>query len=171
MNDETPFKEPHRRIPPAIIHEVREHLKEMIEAGAIKPSTSQYSSNVVIVIKKDGTIRFSEDFRKSNNKTIKDAYAIPGVDGTVHLLAGAKYFTKLDLRSGYWQVEIKDEDKKKTAFRVGTMGFYEFNRMPFGLCKAPATFQRMMEHCMGEVNLRDCFGLTGYYRKFIKNYA
>ncbi|MCG7878320.1 MAG: hypothetical protein JAY78_18545, partial [Candidatus Thiodiazotropha taylori] len=156
LSDEVPFKEPHRRIPPAIFHEVREHLKEMIEAGAIRPSTSPYSSNVVIVRKKDGTIRFCVDFRKLNNKTIKDAYAIPRVDDTLHLLAGAKYFTKLDLRSGYWQVEIKEVDKMKTAFQVGTMGFYEFNRMPFGLCNAPATFQRLMEHCMGEVNLRDC---------------
>ena len=156
LKDEKPFKEPHRRIPPAIFQEVREHLKEMMEAGAIRPSTSPYSSNVVIVRKKDGTIRFCVDFRKLNSKTITDASAIPRVEDTLHLLAGAKYFTKLDLRSGYWQVEIKEEDKEKTAFQVGTMGFYEFNRMPFGLCNAPATFQRLMERCMGEINLRDC---------------
>ncbi|MCG8110256.1 MAG: reverse transcriptase family protein, partial [Candidatus Thiodiazotropha taylori] len=155
LSDEVPFKEPHRRIPPAIFHEVREHLKEMIEAGAIRPSTSPYSSNVVIVRKKDGTIRFCVDFRKLNNRTIKDAYAIPRVEETLHLLAGTKYFTKLDLRSGYWQVELREQDKPKTAFQVGTMGFYEFNRMPFGLCNAPATFQRLMERCMGELNLRD----------------
>ena len=156
LKDETPFKEPHRRIPPAIFQEVREHLKEMLEAGAIKPSASPYSSNVVIVRKKDGSIRFCVDFRKLNSRTNTDAYAIPRVDDTLHLLSGAKYFTKLDLRSGYWQVEIKEEDKEKTAFQVGTMGFYEFNRMPFGLCNAPATFQRLMERCMSELNLRDC---------------
>ena len=96
------------------------------------------------------------DFRKLNSKTKTDAYAIPRVDHTLHLLSGAKYFTKLDLRSGYWQVEIKEDDKEKTAFQVGTMGVYEVNRMPFGLCNAPATFQKLMEHCMGELNLRDC---------------
>ena len=156
LTDDEPFKEPARRIPPALFEEVKEHLKEMMAAGAIRPSHSPYSSNVVIVRKKDGTIRFCVDFRKLNSKTVPDAYAIPRVEDSLHLLAGAKYFTKLDLRSGYWQVEIKDEDKNKTAFQVGGLGFYEFNRMPFGLCNAPATFQRLMERCMGELNLRDC---------------
>ena len=156
LTDDQPFKEPHRRIPPALFQEVREHLREMLEAGAIRPSESPYSSNVVIVRKKDGSIRFCVDFRKLNNKTIKDAYALPRVEDTLHLLAGARYFTKLDLRSGYWQVEIDELDKHKTAFQVGTLGFFEFHRMPFGLCNAPATFQRLMERCMGEMNLRDC---------------
>ena len=156
LENEQPFKEPYRRIPPALIQEVREHLKEMLEAGAIRSSNSPFSSNVVIVRKKDGSIRFCIDYRKLNLRTIKDAYAIPRIDDTLHLLAGAKYFTKLDLKSGYWQVELKEEDKPKTAFQVGPLGFYECNRMPFGLCNAPATFQRLMERCMGELNLRDC---------------
>ena len=156
LTDNEPFKEPARRIPPALFQEVKEHLKEMMAAGAIRPSHSPYSSNVVIVRKKDGTIRFCVDFRKLNSKTVTDAYAIPRVEDSLHLLAGARYFSKLDLRSGYWQVEIKEEDKNKTAFQVGGLGFYEFNRMPFGLCNAPASFQRLMERCMGELNLRDC---------------
>ena len=156
LKDSEPIKEPVRRIPPALYEEVKEHLKEMIAAGAIRSSHSPYSSNVVLVRKKDGSIRFCVDFRKLNRKTVTDAYAIPRVEDTLHLLAGAKYFSKLDLRSGYWQVEIKEEDKHKTAFQVGGLGFYEFNRMPFGLCNAPESFQRLMERCMGELNLRDC---------------
>ena len=128
----------------------------MIEAGAIKESKSPYSSNAVIVRKKDGSIRFCVDFRKLNNKTIKDAHAIPRVEESLHILAGSKYFSKLDLRSGYWQVEIEEKDKSKTVFQV-SLGFYEFNRMPFGLCNAPVTFNRLIERCLGDLNL--CFGL------------
>lgn len=92
--DNEPIKEPARRIPPALFQIVKEHLQEMMEAGAIRPSHSPYSTNVVIVRKKDGSFRFCVDFRKLNNKTIKDAYGIPRIEDSLHLLAGSKYFSK-----------------------------------------------------------------------------
>ena len=156
LSDNTPFKEPYRRIPPAMYEEVRQHLKEMLEADAIRPSESPYSSNVVLVRKKDGSLRFCIDFRKLNARTIRDAYSLPRIDDTIDTLIGAKYFSKLDLRSGYWQVEMEEADKEKTAFTVGSLGFFECNRMAFGLTNAPATFQRLMERCMGELNLKEC---------------
>ena len=101
------------------MEEVREHLKEMLEIGAIRESTSPFSSNVVIVRKKYGAIRFCIDYRKLNQRTVKDAYPIPRRDDTLHSLAGSKYFPTLDRRSEYWQVELKEEDKPKTALQVG----------------------------------------------------
>ncbi|MCG8033830.1 MAG: DDE-type integrase/transposase/recombinase [Candidatus Thiodiazotropha taylori] len=156
LTDNTPFKDPYRRIPPAMYEEVKQHLKDMLEADAIRPSESPFSSNVVLVRKKDGSLRFCIDFRKLNSRTIRDAYTLPRIDDTIDTLMGAKFFSKLDLRSGYWQVEMEEEDKKKTAFSVGSLGFYECNRMAFGLTNAPATFQRLMERCMGELNLKEC---------------
>ena len=156
LSDDHPFKEPFRKIPPALVEEVREHLKEMLQAGVIRESTSPFSSNVVIVRKKEGTICFCIDYRKLNQRTEKDAYPIPRIDDTLHLLAVSKYFTTLDLKSRYRQVDLKETDKAKTAFQVGSLGFYECNRMPFRLCNALATFQRLMERCMGDLNLRDC---------------
>ena len=136
--------------------EVREHVKEMLDVGVIRPCQSPYSSNIVLVRKKDGSLRFCIDYRKLNSRTVKDAYNLPRIDDTIDRLVGSNFFTKLDLTSSYWQVEIEEKDKEKTAFSVSGVGHYECNRMGFGLTNAPATFQRIMERCMGELNLRDC---------------
>lgn len=156
LQDEIPFKQRHRRIPPSQYDEVRQHLKDMLDSGVIRESHSPYSSPVVLVRKKDGSLRFCIDFRKLNSKTVKDAYALPRMEEALETMAGCSWFSTLDLKSGYWQIEIDEADKAKTAFTVGPLGFFECNRMAFGLTNAPATFQRLMEHCMADLNFNKC---------------
>ena len=156
LNDYTPFKERYRRIPPHQYDEVRRHLKEMLEIWAIRKSNSPWVSAVVLVRKKDGSLRFCIDLHKLNVRTIKDAYSLPRIDETLDFLGGSVIFTSLDLKSGYWQVEMDEMSKQLTAFTVGPLGFYECERMPFGLTNAPATFQRLMESCLGDLHLNWC---------------
>ena len=154
LTDYTPFKERYRHIPPHQYEEVKQHLKEMLEIGAISESKSPWASAVVLVRKKDGSLRFCIDLRKLNSRTVKDAYSLPRIDETLDCLNGAQWFTSLDLKSGYWQVELDEESKALTAFTVGPLGFYQCEHMPFGLTNAPATFQRLMESCLGDMHLK-----------------
>ena len=156
VTDDEPFKERFRRIPPNLVEEVRTHLKEMLDAGAIRPSQSPWCNAVVLVRKKDGGLRFCIDFRKLNARTKKDSYPLPRINEALESLAGAAHFSSLDLKSGFWQIRMAEDSKQYTAFTVGNMGFYECERMPFGLCNAPATFQRLMQNCLGELNLTYC---------------
>ncbi|CAM4850973.1 unnamed protein product, partial [Rotaria magnacalcarata] len=106
--------------------------------GIISPSTSPWVSPVILAPKKDGTLRFCVDYRKLNSVTIRDAYPIPRIDDTLDSLQEAKFVSTLNLRSGYWQVEMDKNSREKTAF-VTHKGLFEFNVMPFGLTNAPAT--------------------------------
>ena len=153
LNNYTPFKERYRQILPNLFEEVKNHLKEMIQVGAIRHSNSPWASAVVLVRKKDGSLCFCIDLRRLNARMIRDAYSLPGIDETLDCLSGAIIFTSLDLKSGYWQVEMDVEFKALTTFTVGPLGFYECERMPFRLTNAPATFQHLMESCFGELHL------------------
>ena len=154
LNNHVPFKEKARRIPPHLYDEVRQHLKQMLDLGVIRPSDSPWTSNVVLVRKPNGELRFCIDLRRVNERTISDAYYLPRIDETLDALAGSKFFSTLDLKSGYWQVEMEESAKQYTAFTVGPLGFFECQRMPFGLKNAPATFQRLMQHVLGDLHLR-----------------
>lgn len=157
LTDSQPFRQRYRRIPPSMYAEVREHLQSMHKANVIRESFSPYASPVVLVRKKDGSLRFCIDFRKLNGKTVRDSYALPRIDETLQMMQGAKWFSSLDLKSGYWQLEMAEKDKHKTAFVLPPpLGLWECNRMPFGLCNAPSTFQRAMEKCLGELNHTCC---------------
>ena len=142
--DRVPIKQPLRRIPVSIREEVDKHIDDMLERDVIEPSVSPWAAGVVLAKTKDGTTRFCVDYRKLNDATIKDAYPLPRIDESLDHLSGAQWFSTLDLCSGYWQVELEPEDKAKTAF-VTKRGLFQFNVMPFGLCNAPATFERLME--------------------------
>ena len=156
LDNYTPIKDRYRRIPPHQYEEVRKHLKEILDIGAIRRSNSPWASPVVLVHKKDGSLRFCIDLRKLNAWTVKDAYSLLRIEDALDSLNGACIFTSLDLKSGYWQVELDKESIPLTAFTVGPLGFYECVRMPFGLTNAPATFQKLMESCLGELHLDWC---------------
>jgi transposase InsO family protein len=147
--DDVPVSQPHRIIPPKDFQEVREHIKDLLQKGVIQESCSPYSAPVVIVRKRDGSIRLCIDYRRLNGKTVKDAYPLPRVLDTFDSLQGANFFSTLDLASGYHQIAMDPTDREKTAFTT-PFGLFEFTRMPFGLTGAPATFQRLMNRVMSD---------------------
>jgi hypothetical protein len=120
-------------------------------SGIIEPSSSAWSAPIVLVTKKNGSIRFCIDYRKLNEVSCKDSYSLPRIVDSLDALRGSKWFSCLDLASGYWQVMMDPADKEKTAF-VTSHGFYQFQVMPFGLCNAAATFERLMENVLAGLN-------------------
>ena len=141
------FKERFRQILPTQLDEVHAHLKMMLDAGVIQPSSSPWCNAVVLVRKKDGSLHFCIDFRKLNSLTVKDSHLLPHICETLESLTGATHYSTFDMNSGFWQVPMDEESKQYTAFTLGSMGLYECESMPFGLCNAPLTFQRLMLSC------------------------
>ena len=148
--DARPLHQPARRTSYEQRLVIRKEVQNMLDHGVIQESSSPWSSPVVLIKKKDGTIRFCVDYRRLNNVTKKDVFPLPRIDDTVDRLAGNVIFTTLDLLSGYWQVQVHPRDQEKTAF-VTPDGLYEFTRLPFGMCNAPATFQRLMNKVLGRM--------------------
>ena len=145
-----PFKERFQRIAPPLVDEVHQHIQEMLDGSAIPPSQSPWCNAVVLVRKKDGSLWFCIDFRRLNTQTKKDTYPLPRMQET---MVGAWHFSCMDLKSGFWQVKMAEQSRQNTAFTVGSMGVYEFLRMPYRLCNTPAMFQHLMQNCLGELNL------------------
>ncbi|UYV81232.1 hypothetical protein LAZ67_20000415 [Cordylochernes scorpioides] len=126
---------------------INNQIDKMLKKGIISHSSSPWASPVILVKKKDGTFRFCVDYRNLNSITVKDQYPLPRIDDCFDSLHGSRYFTSLDLCSGYWQVEVEEQDREKTAF-VTPDGLYHFNVLPFGLCNGPATFERLMDNIL-----------------------
>ncbi|CAC5392821.1 Retrovirus-related Pol polyprotein from transposon 297,Retrovirus-related Pol polyprotein from transposon 17.6,Transposon Ty3-I Gag-Pol polyprotein,Transposon Ty3-G Gag-Pol polyprotein,Retrovirus-related Pol polyprotein from transposon 412 [Mytilus coruscus] len=129
----------------------------MASSGIIEPSSSAWCSPVVMVTKKkDQSIRFCIDFRKNNVKTEKDCQPIPRIEDTLDTLSGSKWFSTLDMRSGYWQCGLDEKDREKTAFAIPGSGLWQFKVLCFGLCGAPATFERLVEKIFSGLTWRIC---------------
>ena len=149
LKDDIPVSQPYRRIPPTQYEEVKEHIKKLLRKGIIKESMSPYASPIVLVRKKDQSLRLCVDYRHLNAKTVRDAYPLPRIEESLDRLHGAKWFSVMDLASGFNQVAMEEQDREKTAF-ITPMGLFECLRMPFGLTNSPATFQRLMQGVLGD---------------------
>jgi hypothetical protein len=131
------------RMAPVELRELKKQLEELLKKKLIRPSTSPWGAPVLFVKKKDGSLRLCVDYRRLNRVTVKNKYPLPRIDDLFDQLKGARYFSKIDLRSGYHQMRVREEDIPKTAFST-RYGHFEFVVMPFGLTNAPATFMDLM---------------------------
>jgi hypothetical protein len=142
-----PIKQATHRNTPNVVKKKRDKVEEMLSKGIVVPNNSPWWANTVLVRKKDGSARFCVGYRTLNTLTVRDASPLPRIDDTLDALSGAVYFSTLDMRSGYWQVKLRDEDRARPAFAAGG-NLYEFTIMPFGVTRGVATFSRIMKYAM-----------------------
>jgi len=144
-----PSAEKPRRKSPMERKYIKEQVEELLKKGLIQKSSSPYAAPIVLVKKKDGTLRFCIDYRRLNSQTIADKYPFPRIDDILERVSTGKIFSCFDLLSGYWQIPMEEEDRHKTAF-VTQDGHFEWLSMPFGVKNGPATFQRMVDEIIEE---------------------
>ena len=150
-----PIKQQLRPASPSEHVEIERQVEDLLQRDTIKKSNSLWSFPVVLVTKKDGSQRFCVGYRQVNAVTITDAYPLPHIDASLCALSGAKWFSTLDLASGYWQVQMDPASSGKAAF-VTISGLYEWNVMPFGLTSSPSTFKRLMELILAGLRFEIC---------------
>jgi len=153
--DSRPIRQPLRRYPPSHQEAIDQQVTDMLRQGVIEPASSPWASNVVLAKKKDGTLRCCIDYRQLNQVTRTDAYPLPRTDACLDAMSGSGIFSTFDLRSGFHQVAMEQRDADKTAFRT-RRGIFRFRTMPFGLCNAKASFQRLMDLVLSGLNLEIC---------------
>lgn len=149
VGDHTPIRQYPYQVNPKLQDIIYQEVDKMFSEGVIENSSSGWSNPIVLVKKPDNSYRFCLDFRKLNCVTTKDAYPIPRMNEILDRLSSSKYISKLDLKSAYWSIPLAQDSKEKTAFAVPGKGLFQFKRMPFGLCNAGATFQRLMDNLFG----------------------
>ena len=141
--DTEPYSRPLRRMSTQELDELKKQLQEYLDTGRLRPSESPWGTNVIFAKKKDGGLRFCVDYRGLNDRTIRNSYPLPHTDDLFDRLTGARYFSKIDLRTGFYQILLAEGDCDKTAFRT-RYGHFEWTVLPMGLTNAPATFQHLM---------------------------
>nr|GEU51723.1 putative reverse transcriptase domain-containing protein [Tanacetum cinerariifolium] len=160
------------RLTPSEMKELSDQIKELADKGFIRPSSSPWGAPVLFVKKKDGSFRMCIDYRELNKLTVKNQYPLARIDDLFDQLQGSSVYSNIDLRSGYHQLRVREEDIPKTAFRT-RYGHYEFQVMPFGLTNAPAVFMDLMNRASPKTatEIRQFLGLAGYYRRFIEGFS
>ncbi|GFV80895.1 retrovirus-related Pol polyprotein from transposon gypsy [Trichonephila clavipes] len=193
LKDEEPVCQPPRRLAFTERQEVNKQIEEWLNEGIIRPSSAEYASPIVMVKKKDGSSRMCIDYRKLNQKLVKDKFPLPIIEDVLDTLQEAKVYSTLDLRNGFFHVDVDEDCRKYTSFIVPD-GQFEFNKVPFGLSTSPGVFQRYVSSHIVESGtikpsptktlavrkfpepttikqVQSFLGLTGYFRKYIKDYS